>query len=130
MNTIHTNSDNSKVVLDVIKYKVPHLRKIPKKINWSKNNFERIFNPSKDEVLRKNNDKFVKWVMKTLKDTGQILKEKQNYNSCCLYLNKKNLDKLNDLLDPMVWLNFSPTTSTALNDDQLGIDLKNVVVDI
>ncbi len=130
MNIVHNNSDHSIVLLDIIKYRAPRLRKVPKKINWSSNKLERIFNPSKDEVLRSNNDKFVKWIMKILKATGQTLGPNQNYNSCALYLNDKNLQKLHKLLDPMVWLNYSPTTSNSLPDNRLGIDLKEVIVDV
>ena len=67
--------------------------------------------------------------MKVLKDTGQTLKPGQNYNSCCLYLSKSNLDKLHGLLDPMIWLNYSPAISSGLPDNLLGIDLQTVVVD-
>lgn len=128
MNVIHHKRSHDIVILDTIKYKKPHLKKIPKKINWSMNKLERIFFPSKDEVLRSNSDKFVKWVMKHLKDTGKTVNPSQNYNACALFLNQKNLDKLHDLLDPMVFLNFSPTTSAALPHDLLGIDPNEVVV--
>lgn len=127
MNIIQNKSNGAILLLDTMKYRKPRLRKVPKKINWSRNKLERIFNPSKDEVLRSNNDKFVKWIMKVLRNTGQTLKSGQNYNSCCLYLSKNNLDKLHKLLDPMVWVNFSPAVSTGLSDSLLGIDLQDVV---
>jgi len=130
MKIVHKKSDNKAVMLDVVKYKRPNLRKVPKKTKFSTNKLERIFRPSKNEVLKSNDEKFVKWVMKQLIDTEQILKRKQNYNACALYLNEKNLKELNEKLTPMTWLNFSPTTAEELPDNLLGIDINKVIVDI
>jgi len=128
MNIVHHESNHSIVLLDTKRYHRPHLKKVPKKINWSNSKLERIFNPSKDEVLRSNDEKFVKWVMKQLRATGKTVTPTENYNACALHLSQKNLDELHDFLNPMIYLNYSPTTANALPDNILGIDPLVVVV--
>ena len=130
MNIIQNKSNNTIALLDLVKYKKPHLRKVPKKTNWTTSKLERIFFPCKDEVLRDNGDKFIKWIMKELKGTGKTLGSKQNYNACSLYLSKKNVDDLQDLLDPVTWMNFSPVSTSTIPDNKLGIDMDDVVVNI
>jgi hypothetical protein len=130
MSLFHKKTKGSYIILATNKYRKPRLRKIPTRIRWSRNRFERIFFPSDHEVLRSNNDKFTGWVLKQLKKTGQTLEQGQNYNACALYLNEKNLQKLNKLIDPMVYLNYSPVTSNNLPNNILGISLKDVLQDI
>lgn len=97
--------------------------------------FEFNFNDLKMKKLRKNSsfktkstnvENFVEWILKTLSDLYEK-KDKERYNACSIYMNDNNIEKLHDYLDPVTWLNFSPTNCNDLTDDEYGIDIKTIV---
>ncbi len=94
------------------------------------------FNFPEMKVLRKNSsfktkqnnvDSYVNWVLDILRSFhGKELEKGEQFNACCLYTNKKNVDLLHKYLEPMTWLNYSPTECNELKDDELGIDVSEI----
>jgi hypothetical protein len=80
------------------------------------------------KTLDKNSNVFVEWVANVLKKHVPVLPKGFQYNACALRINTNNSDILNKHLDPMVWLNYCPTTDDSLRDDQLGLEINEVVV--
>lgn len=88
----------------------------------------RYHKPRFEKSQSKNDDIFVKWVLSTIKRmTNTELMEGEKFNACSLYLNDKNNKELNKKMNPMVWLNISPTTCDELSDNEIAIDMKDVI---
>ena len=76
--------------------------------------------------LAKNCDDFVDWIMKVLTEEEPILIKGNSYNANCIYMNKKNIDKISSHLSPMASLNYSPNIDDSLKDDEFAIDLESI----
>jgi len=78
--------------------------------------------------IKQNTEDLVIWIKETLKNCVPILLKGYNYNCQALSLNKKNLDEISKHVDPMHFLNFSPTTNNTLKSDEFGIELSEIIV--
>ncbi len=88
----------------------------------------RYHEPKFEKNTDKNDEIFVKWVLRNVKMmSGKKLNEDEKYNACSLYLNNKNNLSLNEKLHPMLWLNISPTTCDELRDNEIAIDISDAI---
>jgi hypothetical protein len=78
--------------------------------------------------VRQNTEDMARWILNTLKTFVPHIIKGYKYNSQALHLNNNNLEKILKHVDPMHWLNYSPTTDDSLRDDELGVELNDIII--
>lgn len=100
---------------------------ITKSFNFSDIGLKKLRKNSNYRTEKENNENFVSWILNQLREICD--NEDKKYNATSIYMNKKNLDKLQKHLDSMVWLNYSPTECDDLQNGEYGVDLTSILED-
>ena len=90
-------------------------------------NKKKYYKGKHSKSIAKNTDDMIKWIVSVLKSHIPVLPHGFRYDARALHLNSKMLDELIFHVEPMAWLNYSPTTDNSLNDNELGIDLNAIL---
>lgn len=96
------------------------------KFTFSEIGMKKLRKNSNYMTPQNNGEKYAKWVIDTL-EKFYSKTDNEKYNACCIYMNKNNIDIMHKYLEPMTWLNLSPTEYDKLGDDEFGIDLSEIV---
>ena len=98
---------------------------IVKTFDWKDLGIKKLRKNSNYKTIQKNNDNFIYWIKQIL---GELytLNSDEKYNACCVYMNDYNVEKLNQHMEPMTWLAYSPSICNSLKNNEYGVDLSNI----
>lgn len=101
---------------------------IVKKFNFSDIGLKKLRKNSNYKTPVENEQKYAYWVIDQLKEISNQ-PEGKIYNATSIYMNERNVDKLNDYIGGMAWLNYAPSECNDLKNNEYGVDLTSILED-